>query len=137
VSSIEGEQQFSFTHVLIRDVAYDLLPRAARRRGHEQYALFLEAATADVGEAGAALARHWREAGDHARAVGFFMTAAEQAERGWAKERAVTFYREALALVTDDDHERRKAVRRRLAIAEQTLMHVPDARALGERRKES
>jgi class 3 adenylate cyclase len=137
VSSIEGEQQFSFTHVLIRDVAYDLLPRAARRRGHEQYALFLETATADVGEAGAALARHWREAGDHARAVGFFMTAAEQAERGWAKERAVTFYREALALVTDDDHERRKAVRRRLAIAEQTLMHVPDARALGERRKES
>ena len=136
VSSIEGDQQYSFTHVLIRDVAHDLLPRAERRARHEQYARFLEASTADVGEAGAALARHWRDAGDHARAVGFFVTAAEQAERGWAKERAVTFYREALALVADDE-EQRRALRRRLALAQQALMHVADARALGLRRKDS
>ena len=136
VSSIEGEQQYSFTHVLIRDVANDLLPRAERRARHEQYARFLEASTADVGEAGAALARHWRDAGDHARAVGFFVTAAEQAERGWAKERAVTFYREALALVADDE-EQRRALRRRLALAQQALMHVADARALGLRRKDA
>src|SRR4051812_20898201 len=28
VSAIEGDEQYSFTHVLIRDVAYELLPRA-------------------------------------------------------------------------------------------------------------
>src|SRR6185437_6885507 len=31
VSSIEGEHQYMFKHVLIRDVAYDLLPRGRRQ----------------------------------------------------------------------------------------------------------
>ena len=79
VSAIEGEQQFTFKHVLIRDVAYDLLPRARRRERHEQLRAFLEEATAEVGEAGAALARHWREAGDPERALEYLVAAAEQA----------------------------------------------------------
>jgi class 3 adenylate cyclase len=129
ISAIEGHQQFTFTHVLIRDVAYDLLPRRQRQEGHRQYAGFLEEATAERGEAGAALARHWRDAGEQAKALHYFVAAAEQAEHGWAKERAVTFYREALELVTDDDE--RRALRRRLALAAQALYHVVDARALG------
>src|SRR5262249_46183958 len=36
VSSFEGDQQYSFTHVLIRDAAYDLLPRARRPERHAQ-----------------------------------------------------------------------------------------------------
>jgi class 3 adenylate cyclase len=130
VSSIEGDQQFAFTHVLIRDVAYDLLPRARRRERHAQVARFLEAATAEIGESGAALARHWRDAGDSPRAFEYFVTAAEQAEQGWAKDRAVTFYKEALELVPEDA-ERRGRVLRRLAVAEQTAYHVRDARLLG------
>jgi hypothetical protein len=59
--------------VLIRDVAYDLLPRAARRERHEQVARYLEGATAEIGEAGAAIARHWRDAGDAARALEYFV----------------------------------------------------------------
>jgi class 3 adenylate cyclase len=129
VSAIEGEQQFTFTHVLIRDVAYDLLPRARRRERHEHYARFLEESTAEVGETGAALARHWRDAGDHARALEYFAAAAQQAERGWAKDRAVTFYREALALVTDDAGKR--DMQKRLALAVQTYLHVDDAQMLG------
>jgi class 3 adenylate cyclase len=129
VSAIEGDQQFTFTHVLIRDVAYDLLPRARRRERHEQFARFFEESTAEVGEAGAALARHWRDAGDEERAVRYFVAAAEQAERGWAKDRAVTFYREALALVSDPDGKR--AVRQRLAVAVQAYLHVDDAQMLG------
>jgi hypothetical protein len=65
--------------VLIRDVAYDLLPRAARRERHEQVARYLEGATAEIGEAGAAIARHWRDAGDAARALEYFVAAAEDA----------------------------------------------------------
>jgi predicted ATPase len=129
VSAIEGDQQFTFTHVLIRDVAYDLLPRKQRQERHEQFALFLEGATAEIGEAGAALARHWRDAGESDKALRYFVAAAELAEQGWAKDRAVTFYREALELVTDD--EQRKALRRRLALAQQAFYHVEDARALG------
>jgi class 3 adenylate cyclase len=129
VSSIEGEQQYMFTHVLIRDVAYDLLPRAGRRERHEHFALFLEESTAEVGEAGAALARHWRDAGDNERALRYFVAAAEQAEHGWAKDRAVTFYREALALVADADAKR--AMQQRLAVAVQAYLHVDDAQMLG------
>jgi len=130
VSAIEGDQQFSFTHVLIRDVAYELLPRARRRELHAEVARFLEEATGEVGESGAALARHWRDAGDEARAFEYFVAAAEQAEQGWAKDRAVTFYREALELTTDDAERRGKLVRR-LAVAEQAVYHLPDARQLG------
>lgn len=129
VSAIEGDQQFMFTHVLIRDVAYDLLPRARRRERHEHFARFLEESTAEVGEAGAALARHWRDAGDPERALQFFVAAAEQAERGWAKDRAVTFYREALVLATDANVKR--VVQQRLAVATQAFLHVDDAQILG------
>jgi predicted ATPase len=129
VSAIEGDQQFMFTHVLIRDVAYDLLPRARRRERHEQFARFFEESTAEVGEAGAALARHWRDAGDPVRAHNYFVAAAEQAERGWAKDRAVTFYREALALAADEDSKR--MVKQRLAVAMQAWLHVDDAQMLG------
>ena len=129
VSAIEGEQQYTFTHVLIRDVAYDLLPRAGRRERHEHFARFFEESTTGVGEAGAARARHWRDAGDHERAVELFVAAAEQAERGWAKDRAVTFYREALALAADADAKR--AIKQRLAVAMQAWLHVDDAQMLG------
>jgi class 3 adenylate cyclase/energy-coupling factor transporter ATP-binding protein EcfA2 len=131
VSSIEGDQQYAFKHMLIRDVAYELLPRARRRERHEQCARFLEQATAEVGEAAAALARHWRDAGRSERAVDYFVAAAEQEERGWAKDHAAELYREALGLVSEEDVARRSELRRRLAVAHQASYHVADARLLG------
>jgi len=131
VSAIEGDHQYTFKHMLIRDVAYELLPRARRRERHEQCARFLEAATAEVGEAGAALARHWRDAGRPERAVDYFVAAAEQEERGWAKDHAAELYREALGLVPEENVERRSELRRRLAVAHQAFYHVADARLLG------
>ncbi len=89
MSRIEGDEQWSFKHVLIRDVAYDLQPRARRREGHRHTAEFIEESTPEVGEAGAALARHWRGAGDLEQAAQHFIAAAEEAERGWAKQYAV------------------------------------------------
>jgi predicted ATPase len=107
-SIIEGEQQFGFKHVLIRDVAYELLPRAERRQRHARVAEFFEEMTAELGEAAAALARHWRDAGEPERALGYFIRAAEQAERGWAKDQAAVLYREALELVPEGDGIRRE-----------------------------
>lgn len=130
VSAFEGDHQYSFNHVLVRDVAYELLPRARRQERHREVARFLEDASGEFGEAGAALARHWRDAGDQARAVDYFAAAAAAAERGWAKERAASLYREAYTLVPEDD-ARRTELRRRLALAEQASLHVLDARLLG------
>jgi class 3 adenylate cyclase len=131
VSVFEGDQQFSFTHVLIRDAAYELLPRARRRERHAHVGRFLEEASSEVGESTSALARHWRDAGEPARAIDYFLSAGEQAERGWAKEQAVALYREALELVPDGDSERRRRIRGRLAVARQAHYHVLDARLLG------
>jgi len=130
VSSIEGDQQFVFKHVLIRDVAYDLLPRARKRERHAQVAEFLQEATSETGEAAAALARHWRDAGEAERAIEHLISAAEEAERGWAKDRAVAFYRETLELLPEDDADRRNDVKRRLAIAHTAAYHALDARLL-------
>jgi class 3 adenylate cyclase len=129
-SMIEGDQQFGFKHVLIRDVAYELLPRADRRERHARVAEYFEESTAELGEAVAALARHWRGAGDAERALGYFINAAEQAERGWAKDQAAILYREALDLVGKEDGDRLALLRRRVAIARTAAMHIPDARQL-------
>ena len=131
VSRIEGDEQWSFKHLLIRDVAYDLQPRARRREGHRHIAEFIEQSTPEVGEAGAALARHWRGAGELEHAARHFVAAAEEAERGWAKQYAVTLYKEALDLTPADDVERVRFLRKRLAVAQQAYYHVGDAQLLG------
>ena len=128
VSIIEGQQQFAFTHALIRDVAYDLLSRADRARRHAIVAEYFGESTGGSGEAIGAMARHWRAAGDNERAVEQLLRAAEIAERGWAKDHAALFYREAFELIPAEETERRDAVRRRLALASAASFHLPDVR---------
>jgi class 3 adenylate cyclase len=136
VSRIRGEQQFTFKHILIRDVAYQTLPRSERRQRHAAVARFLEEATPDLGDAAAALAHHWREAGEPERALTYIMAAAEQAGRGWAKERALNLYREALELVPEEKGDMRREIVRRLAVASQATWHVFDAERLRARTDE-
>ena len=131
VSAFEGHEQYTFRHVLVRDVAYELLPRVTRRERHREAALFFEEVGGESGEVVAALAHHWRDAGDAAKAVDYLVGAAEVAEHGWAKERAAALYREALSLVPDADGDRRRELTRRIALAETATYHVPDARLLG------
>jgi class 3 adenylate cyclase/tetratricopeptide (TPR) repeat protein len=129
-SIIEGQQQFSFKHVLIREVAYDLLPRAERQERHARVAEFFEQSTSELGETATAIARHWRDAGDPERAIGYFIKAGEQAERGWAKDQAAILYGEALELVPEGDSEQLTQLRRRTALAVAAAVHIPDARQL-------
>jgi class 3 adenylate cyclase len=129
VSRIQGEQQFVFKHGLSRDVAYATLPRARRRERHAAVAHFLERTTA-VGQSHEALGHHYREAGDADQAVEHLVAAAEQAGRGWAKERAIKLYADALELVPADDAERRRRIKLRQAVTSQALFHIPDAERL-------
>ncbi len=132
VSRIEGDEQFAFKHILIHDVAYATLPKAKRRERHATVARFLEERAADRGAAAAALARHWREAGESERALGYFLAAAEQANRGWAKLEAVSLYDDALALLPDGEEERRR-IRLRRAVAVVASYYVESARTGGMR----
>jgi predicted ATPase len=135
VSRFQGQRQFSFKHMLIRDVAYATLPRAKRREGHASVAAFLEEVHAER-DSPATLGHHWREAGDRERAADYYVAAADQASRGWAKEEAVRLYRDALELVREEDEERRRKLRLQLAVAQQMLYHLPDAERLARAKRE-
>jgi class 3 adenylate cyclase len=131
VSAFEGHEQFAFRHALVRDVAYEVLPRAVRQDRHREAALFFEEVGGQSGEVGAALGRHWRDAGHPAKALDYLLAAAEGAEHGWAKARAAALYREAFPLVPETDRDRRAELTRKIALAATATYHVPDARLLG------
>ena len=133
VSRLRGDQQFSFKHDLIRDAAYATLPRPQRRKRHAQVADFLEKSTPEIAAAASALAQHWREAGEDAKAAEYFTVAADQAGRGWAKEEAVGFYRQALELIGDSNPELRHKLTMRQAVAAAAFLHRGDAELLGRR----
>jgi class 3 adenylate cyclase len=135
VSIIDGDQQYAFKHGMIRDVAYETLPRKRRLERHAEVAQFLEDASLTGTEAAAAKARHWRDAGRPERAVDYFLTAAEQAGDGWAKDRAALFYGEALDCLPEG-HERRRMIRAKQALAAAAAQHVADARELIRREAE-
>ena len=103
VSRIRGDQQFAFKHALIRDVAYERLPRAARRERHAAVGSFLEERTGEMRQSEEALAYHWGEAGETESAVGHLIAAADQAGRGWAQEHALALYRRRSSSSPEDD----------------------------------
>jgi class 3 adenylate cyclase/tetratricopeptide (TPR) repeat protein len=110
-SQIQGDQEYLFKHMLIREVAYATLPRAARRERHAAVARFIESASGErIEEAAALLAHHWQEAGDVDQAVRFLQLAAEHAAKGWAKGEAAALFGQALELVSEDQPELRRAI---------------------------
>jgi class 3 adenylate cyclase len=112
-SAVEGDREFTFRHILIRDVAYATIPRRARRERHEAVARYVEEASPDTAAVAAILAYHWREAGDPERAVTYLLIAAERAEQAWAYPEAVALYEDALGLIPKDDDRRRSIGLRR------------------------
>jgi hypothetical protein len=70
-SAVAGERQYAFRHVLVRDVAYGQLPRAARAEKHQRAAHWLQALAPDRAEDRAELlAHHWQAALQYAQATG-------------------------------------------------------------------
>ena len=130
VSRLQGQQQFAFKHQLIYEVAYSTLPRALRRERHAKIASFLEEAVAETGDVAPALAHHWHEAGEGERAAAYFIVAAEQANRGWAKDEAYRLYSQALELVPAEDTQRRREIAKQIAVAAQATYHMIDAERL-------
>jgi class 3 adenylate cyclase len=124
VSRLGEHPQFAFKHQLIREVAYATLPRARRRERHKAIALFLEEAVGEVGDVAPALADHWREAGELERAARYYIAAADQANRGWAKDDAVKLYQQALAAIPPAQEELRREVTKRQILATQAMLHM-------------
>jgi len=121
VSSIEGEEEFSFWHALVRDVAYQQIPRGPRAEKHLAAARWVEETAAErVADHAEILVHHYGEALELLRAVGesrpdverellrFLMLAGERASH-LDTSAAEACYRRALDLATDDERARAEA----------------------------
>jgi class 3 adenylate cyclase/tetratricopeptide (TPR) repeat protein len=116
-SQLAGDIEFSFKHMLIHDVAYSTVPRGRRRDLHAAVARYVEETVEGAGDTLAwLLAYHWREAGEGARAIPYFLAAAEAAFQGWAQDAAVQLYATALELAEDDETRRRIRLKRALGL---------------------
>jgi DNA-binding SARP family transcriptional activator/class 3 adenylate cyclase len=118
-SSVAGQAEFAFWHVLVRDVAYGQLPRAARADKHRRAAEWLEALSPNrVEDRAELLAHHWQAALEFARAAGQDTAALVERTRVALREAgdralalhafaaAARWYRAALELWPATDAER-------------------------------
>jgi predicted ATPase len=116
-SQLGGDAQYTFKHMLIREVAYATVPRSTRRERHAAVARYIEDALA-AESLSTILAYHWREAGEPAKAVPYLLAAAEAARRSWAKTALVDLYTKALELTDDDALRRHIRLQRGQALVE-------------------
>ena len=71
VSSMEGEDEFSFWHALVRDVAYQQIPRSPRADKHVAAAAWIaEGAEERLADYAEILVHHYEQALELARAAG-------------------------------------------------------------------
>jgi len=115
-SSVEGETEYAFRHLLVRDVAYGQIPRAERADKHLRTAEWIESLGRPEDHA-EMVAHHYANALELARAAGQDVEALAVRARAAFREagnRAATlhaptaegYYADALALMPDDDPER-------------------------------
>ncbi len=70
-SAMEGESEYSFSHMLVRDVAYGQIPRTERARRHRSAAAWIERKGGErVEDLAEVLAHHYQQALELAEAVG-------------------------------------------------------------------
>jgi class 3 adenylate cyclase/tetratricopeptide (TPR) repeat protein len=114
-SSVGGETEYAFRHVLMRDVAYGQIPRALRGDKHRRAAEWIASISADRENAPDMIAHHYASALDYARDSGrpteelerrtrlALRDAAERASALNSMSAALSHYRAALALWPEDD----------------------------------
>ncbi|HXJ63086.1 MAG TPA: adenylate/guanylate cyclase domain-containing protein, partial [Actinomycetota bacterium] len=116
VSRMPGDVEYNFRHILIRDVAYSTLPRAARRERHAAVARYIEKDPEQVHELAWLLAHHWRAAIEPAKAIEYLLMAMERARAAWATEEVAELSATALELAEEDATRRRIRLARGLAL---------------------
>ena len=115
VAAIEGEEEFSFWHALVRDVAYQQIPRSPRAEKHLAAARWVEQTAAErVADHAEILVHHYGEAFELAQAAGaerrdiahelirLLLLAGERAAQ-LDTSAAETYYRRAVALAGVDE----------------------------------
>jgi ABC-type transport system substrate-binding protein/class 3 adenylate cyclase len=96
--------EYSFRHGLVQEVAYGSLLEARRLELHRKVGEALEEVHREAPEqVYGLLGRHFAEAGERERAVGYLLGAGDSARRLYADEEALEHYRRALDLLEPSD----------------------------------
>ncbi|MGH2463247.1 MAG: ATP-binding protein [Candidatus Limnocylindria bacterium] len=114
-SSMQGEDEFTFWHILVRDVAYAQIPRAQRAERHRKAAQWIERAAGDrVGDHADILAHHYLQAielgggtdaaaaGELRASAGHYLFLAGERATSLDGRRAVDLFRQAVELMAPD-----------------------------------
>jgi class 3 adenylate cyclase len=145
-SSIEGESEYSFWHLLVRDVAYSQIPRAERTRRHRSAAAWIERKAGErVEDQAEVLAHHYLQALELAEAAGDrehaeelaaparrFLALAGERALGLDTVQAEARFARALELTPSEDPERANLVVRWADAASQAGRPREAAAALEE-----
>lgn len=107
VRTEDGDGRFAFSHDIIREVTYGLLPAAQRRPLHLAVVDWYEATFGDLDPHVATLAEHCTRAAAPARAVHYLERAGDQALRTGAFAGALDFFGRALEIDEDSPPTRR------------------------------
>ena len=92
----EPEAACLFKHALIQDTAYTSLLKKERKELHRQVGETLEQLYPDhLDDNAALLAQHFEQAGEHAKALDYFIRAGDAAERVYANVEAIADYTRA------------------------------------------
>jgi class 3 adenylate cyclase len=105
-SSLSGQREFVFKHGLVRDVAYESLPRRERARAHAETAAWIERTSGDRAIERAELIAHHYDAAfsfrsdetTRTKARGYLLTAGAAAHRRFAIQQGERFARRAVEL---------------------------------------
>ena len=79
---LAGEDGFRFRHLLIRDAAYDALPKAVRAELHERFASWLERQGAELIELDEVLGYHLEQACRYRAELGLLEDGSSPRRRG-------------------------------------------------------
>ena len=132
-STIEGERELFFIHVLTRDVAYASIPRTRRTEAHAACGVWIEHVTPGREEEYAEiLAHHFELADDAARAARYAAMAGDRSRRLFVARDAIRWYERGLAAAAT--LSQRGAPRSRGAPPPRSRRHVRADRPLPRRR---
>jgi ABC-type oligopeptide transport system substrate-binding subunit len=93
---------FAFAHALIPTTLHESLSGLRRQRLHRRAAQAIERIATDrIENFAAQLGRHYAQAGEGERAIGYLLQAGDQARRVYAYEEAIEHYQQALAFLKE------------------------------------
>jgi len=128
-AGLAGERELAFKHVLIRDVAYETLPKAVRARKHAEVGAFIQRRAGGHGEGTVALvAEHYARAAAYAaeahlpvselaemraRALEFGEAAGDAAGALYSNREALAHYQAAIALADANEQTAQRIAEKR------------------------